>query len=362
MATPKYNKARGLWMIQAQKDGKKKRFYSAVKGPQGKKIVIEKYNAWIDSNGVDGVTVAKCVALYLDDIIARLGKGETYREAELYTRVYVIPALGNKKMNKLSLREWQSVINGAKPIKKDGASLSHKTLTHLRAVITALHKFAYINYYCEEWRGALYIPAGHSKGTREILQPCDIARLFEPCDLWYINAFRVMLLCGLRPGECYGLQADDVGNGVLYIRRAVNDDGQITSGKNKNARRVVPLPELASSLINDTIARNKAAHFNTPWIFCNGVGAPASQDTARKQWNELKASRGIPGTPYSLRHTFVSIVSSQTHLAEGTIKELIGHSESMDTFGTYKHTVSNEIESAAEIINLTFERLKTAEQ
>lgn len=74
------------------------------------------------------------------------------------------------------------------------------------------------------------------------------------------------------------------------------------------------------------------------------------------------AELGLPGSPYSLRHTFVSIVASQTQIPEGTIRELVGHSDSMDTFGTYKHTVDGELESAASIINLTFERLKTAEQ
>ena len=82
----------------------------------------------------------------------------------------------------------------------------------------------------------------------------------------------------------------------------------------------------------------------------------------RKHWNKLKAERNLPGTPYSLRHTFISIVSSQTHLAEGTIKELVGHSQTMDTFGTYKHAVDGELETAASVINLTFERLKNENQ
>ena len=82
-----------------------------------------------------------------------------------------------------------------------------------------------------------------------------------------------------------------------------------------------------------------------------------SQSTMRKQWERLKSEKELSGSLYSLRHTFVSIVSSQTHLAEGTIKDIVGHGE-FDTFGTYKHQVSGEIEQAADVINLTFERLK----
>ena len=362
MATPKWNKDRKLWIIQGQKNGIKKVFYSSVPGIKGKREVIDKYDEWVEVGGEKNLTVSKCVELYLIDIEARLGRRDTYREAEIYTRLYVLPELGKAKMNKLTLRDWQAIINDARPQNGRIKSLSHKTLTHLRAVIVGLHKFAYNNYYCDDWRGSLYIPQGHVKGEREILQPDDIKRLFEPSDYFYHPAFLVMLLCGLRPGEAYGIQTGDIRGGVLTIRRAVNDKGEITEGKNKNARRTVPLPALARQIIEETIERNRQAGFNTAWVFCNGAGGKPYPDTARQHWDKLKAERNLPGSPNSLRHTFVSIVSSQTHLAEGTIKELVGHSDSMDTFGVYKHSVRNELEEAADIINLTFERLKAAEE
>ena len=363
MATPSYNKKRGLWILQAQHNGIKKTFYSSTPGQRGKREVLSLYDDWLTFGGIDRrVTVEKCVALYLEDIENRLGRRDSYRKTDIYTRLYVLPALGRCKMYNLTIRDWQAVINNARPKKDPARSLSYKTLTHLRAVIVGLHNFAYNNYFCDAWRGSLYIPQGHKRGEREILQPADISRLFEESDLWYWPAFKVMLLCGLRPGECLGLQEKDIKGGVLFIRRAINDDGQITEGKNQNARRIIPLPSLAALIVEQTIARNHAAGFDTPWVFCNGSGGPACQDSVRKQWNKLKAERDLPGTLYSLRHTFVSIVSSQTHLAEGTIRQLVGHSQSMDTFGTYKHAVAGELENAANVINLTFERLRVSEQ
>lgn len=362
MATPKWSKSKRLWIIQGQRNGIKKSFYSSTPGNKGKREVLDKYDAWAEFGSVQNMTVARCVDLYLEDIAARLGKGITYKTAEQYCRLYVLPALGRCKMNKLTLRDWQALLNNATPQNGHVATFSRKTLQNFRGVLSGLHKFAYVNYYCEAWRGSLYIPQGHPKTERAILQPRDIAKLFEPSDLWYAPAFQIMLLCGLRPGECLGIQENDVRGSVLMISRAVNDDGEITEGKNKNARRAVPLPPLAFEIIENTIARNHAAGFDTPWVFPNGAGDKPSQNTLRKHWKKLQEERGIPGTPYSLRHTFVSIVSSQTHLAEGTIKTLVGHSDNMDTFGTYKHTVAGELEQAAEVINLTFERLKTAEQ
>lgn len=363
MATPRWNNTKRLWIIQGQHNGIKKSFYSSTPGLKGKREVMDKYDDWVEFGGVSSITVEKCVELYLADIEARLGRRDTWKTAEQYARLYVLPALGKAKMNKLTLRDWQALINSVRPKSGHVMSLSRKTLLNMRGVLVGLHKFAYVNYYCDEWRGSLYIPQGHQKGEREILQPSDIARLFEPSPLWYHPAFLTMLLCGLRPSECLGLQESDLGDGVLYIRRAITDDGDISEGKTKNARRVIPLPPLAESIIRETITRNHEANFGTEWIFCGYNGEQANQNTMRKHWNKLKAERDLPGTPYSLRHTFISIVSSQTHLAEGTIRELVGHSVAgMDTFGTYKHTVKGELETAASVINLTFERLKNQTQ
>ena len=359
MATPKWNKERKMWILQAKKNGIRKSFYSSVSGLKGKKEVLAKYDDWMDFGGIENITVAKCLELYLRDIESRLGRKTSYIRTESYSRLYILPTLSKAKMNKLSVRDWQAILNEARPHKQGVKSLSKKTLCNLREVINGLHKFAYNNYFCDAWRGELYIPNGHQTHEREILQPNEIAKLFESSDYWYCNAFKVMLLLGLRPSECLGLKTADLGDRVVYIRRGVNTRGEIVDGgKNKNAKRVIPLPKLAEEIIRETIERNEKANFNTEWIFCNGSGGMPSQSTMRKQWNRLKAEKGLVGSPYSLRHTFVSIVSSQTHLAEGTIKELVGHSESFDSFGTYKHQVKGELETAAEVINLTFERLK----
>lgn len=360
MATARWNKKRGLWIVQGQNNGIKKTFYSSIPGARGRRAVMADYEKWLEFGDSNNITVECCVSLYLEDIEARLGRRDTWIKTEKYSRLYILPTLGNCKMNKLTLRDWQSVINNARPQKAYVSALSNKTLQHLRGVCVGLHRFAYVNYYCDDWRGSLYIPTGHKKGVRQILQPADIARVFEPSDLWYINAFRVMLLCGLRPGECIGLQERDIKDGVLMIRRSINEAGEITEGKTKNARRDVPLPPMAARLLEETIRRNHQAGFGTPWVFCNYYGGASAQHQVRHDWKKLKAERGIPGTLYSLRHTFVSIVSSQTHLAEGTIRELVGHAQSMDTFGTYKHAVKGELASAADVINLTFERLRDA--
>ena len=87
MATPTYNKKRGLWVLKGQKNGIRKTFYSSQSGQRGKREVLDKYDEWISFGGSSSVTVARCVELYLEDIKSRLGKKDTFRETEIYTRL-----------------------------------------------------------------------------------------------------------------------------------------------------------------------------------------------------------------------------------------------------------------------------------
>jgi integrase len=161
-----------------------------------------------------------------------------------------------------------------------------------------------------------------------------------------------MCITGLRPSECLGLQTSDVETDCIRIKRAVNSRNYITDGKNKNARRTVPIGKTAKAILEEVIKRNEDYKLHTEWIFCSPDGSVGNQCTMRNQWARLKLERNLPGTLYSFRHTFVSLMKDQ--LSESAIKEYIGHSESMDTYGTYGHEMDGEHKKTAEIIDLTF--------
>ena len=201
-------------------------------------------------------------------------------------------------------------------------------------------------------RGDLYIPKGHSKKEKEFLNKDDVRRLLEPSDLWYHPLFCFLLLTGMRPGEALGLKASEIFQDKIIIRRAINAKGQITEGKNENAKRMVPIGTLASSILRKTIQRNEDMNLRTDWIFCSPDGSQGNQSSMRNHWLALKKERDLPGSVYSLRHTFITMMKNI--LPEQTIKDIVGHSVSMDTFGTYGHIIDGEQKRAADIIDLTF--------
>ena len=338
------------WRIQVRHEGRRLSFSSSVPGVKGRRECRAKYERWYYDEGSGDKTVGRVASEYLDDLRARCGEhAGGYDQAACYLRLYVLPFVSAKKMNKMSLRDWQRLINEARGEKRP---LSEKTLKNLRAIINALIKFGYEDFQNDLPRGSLYIPKGHAKNEKEVLDRDDVRRLLQPSPLWYHPAFCLGVMTGLRPGELLGIQVDDIQKDRIYIRRAVNARGYITDGKNKNARRMVPIGELASAIIRQTIKRNEDANLRTPWLFCAADGSQGSQSGLRKHWTILKNERDLPGTVYSLRHSFISLMKLSS-MPEAILKDIVGHSAAMDTFGTYGHILSDEARQAAEIIDLS---------
>lgn len=348
MPTPKWDGRR--WRIQVRKDGRRFSFSSSVQGAKGRRECQQKYDSWYFGEATGSKTVERVASEYLEDLKARCGEtSPAVLQNECYIRLYILPRCSNRKICKMTLRDWQSVINEATGRNKP---LSDKTLKNLRGMIMGIIKFGYEDYQCEMPRGKLYIPKGHSKKEKEILQKDEVRRLFEPSPLWYHPLFCFLALTGVRPGEALGLQRGDVQGDRVLIRRSINAKGHITDGKNENSRRMIPLGKLAKAIIDDTIARNDAHNLRTEWIFCSPDGSQGNQSTMRNHWLELKKERGLSGTVYSLRHTFVSMMKNV--MPEQMVKDIVGHGVHMSTFETYGHILEGESAQAAEIIDLTF--------
>lgn len=349
MVTPRWEGNR--WRIQVRKDGKRYSFSSSVPGIKGRKEVQQKYEAWYYGEASGEKTVNQICKEYLLDIKSRRGEDcEAFRQYDKYIRLYILPKCNNKKICKMSTRDWQKILNEAHGEKKP---LSEKTLKNLRGVIMGIIKYAYQDYQINEMpRTSLYIPVGHSKKEKEILQADEIKRLLEPSDLWYYPLFVFLLVVGCRPGEALALKLEDLEENRIIIRRSINAIGQITEGKNENARRMIPISTVARNILNDTIERNKKYNLHTDWIFCSPDGSQGSQSTMRNHWLALKKERNISGTVYSLRHTFISYMKNV--MPEQMIKDIVGHSVSFSTFTTYGHLVKTDEKKAADIIDLTF--------
>ena len=149
--------------------------------------------------------------------------------------------------------------------------------------------------------------------------------------------------------EMLGLEWADWHGDRLELRRAINCYGETTTGKNDNARRVVYLSSLARQVLEDQyrITGPKGS------VFCI-----SNLQHYHSRWKRYCKVNGLPDiAPYEIRHTFVSISDA---LPEAQMKKLVGHSQSMDTYGVYGHEVQGEGEEISRNLDAIFSKILSA--
>lgn len=319
------------WRIKIQRDGKQRCFYSSTKGKRGKAEAENKADAWLrEEVELKDAYFEELTASYLSHI--RVANGTAHKSREEATIRLYLPWNG-RKVSSLRILDYQEAIDRCVEGRKK--PLSARTCSHIRSTINALYIHARKAGIKMVEPIGLTIPTGATKGKRRILQPEDVQKLMEADGC---SVFRFILLTGLRPGEVCGLRKSDLVGNVLTINRARNAAGEITTGKNENARRTIILPEQALE--------------NLDWL----SDKPLSEKQLYKVWRRTCEKLGIQYVSlYELRHTMISVVKDTLPLP--MLKQVVGHSGSMDTLGTYGHEIDGEKQAAAAIINEAFQTL-----
>lgn len=157
--------------------------------------------------------------------------------------------------------------------------------------------------------------------------------------------FRLLAGTGLRLGEAFGLQWEDVdlAGGLLWIHKTVTNG---TAGPVKTHRSNRPV-DLAPGLVNvllqwdaDTKARALATGKpRPPWVFPGARGGAAYHSPIEDDCKAILRHAGLPAhfTPHALRHTYASLL-----LADGEspvyVQEQLGHSSialTVDLYGRW---------------------------
>lgn len=329
------------WQLKVQSNGIRKTFVCATPGRAGKAEVHRKADDWLSSQLVDSDAPISTV---WNRWAATLTSKDAIKKADIFWRHYVSAACGKKRMSDITEGLIQSIIDGAA-----AKGLAWKSISNIRATVSAFIKWSRKNKYTDIVMDDIGIPKTAKKGKKKILQPDDLIKMWNAPEALYSNLYKADVVIGFRPGEAIGLQWSDIVGNRLHIQRAINDDGEITNGKNENADRWVWLGEYELQIFDDQREALKRRHVISPWIFPQPNGQHATQRAVRRGWKRFAETAGItPGvTPYGLRHTFVSI---NNEMPEGIKQRRIGHASNMDTEGVYGHSVAGEQEQAAAFV------------
>lgn len=358
--TAKWDEKTKRWKIYVQKDNVRKTFYSSIKGKEGQREANAKADNWLENNIIDTNLKIKIAAeKYMSELRITTSKGHWY-QYEYYFKKWIIPKIGNARVEKISEQQLQEIINAA-----FAGGLSKKSLGNIRSCIKSFMKFCRKSKYTTLFVEDLKIPKNAPVKEKNILNPDEINILFSKdntilngkaeYDL-YVNAYRFQVLTGLRPGELIGLMKTDIKGNTVFLQRAINVNGEITGGKNENARRQFDLTEAAANVLQEQFKILSEKEIISDFVFPDKYGDPIKERTYRDRWTKYREYNGIktPVTPYELRHTFVSIVKA---LPEGHLKQLVGHSKDMDTYGVYSHEFGNDRAAAAAMVQDIFNKI-----
>lgn len=348
------------WQIKVQKDGIRKTFYSSKPGRDGQRECNAKADAWLDEGIVNTrVKVSDMAGKHMEQLRMTTSKSH-WLQQEGYYNNWILPKIGKIKIENLSEQYLQSVINDAY---KHG--LAKKTLMNIKALMMAFLKFCRASRVTTLFVEGLFVPKGAQVKEKRILQPEDIRLLFshdttvdhknvivEP----FIYAFRFEVLTGLRPGEIIGLKWSDIQDGVVYLSRSINVLREVTKGKNENARRSFGLNLITNTILEQQKQLLQESGITSEYVFPGLFGEAGNQSTYYKHWCRYRDYTGIAAksSPYELRHTFVSIVKG---MPEGYLKQMVGHSKDMDTYGIYSHEVDCDIEDSAQMVQDIFNKI-----
>jgi len=351
------------WQVKVQVDGQRKTFVSSKKNsqPNNKKGKIEaekKADAWLEDRTADEkIRVEKAFAKFIASL-KMTGTRDYYRKYEEYGRNWINPIIGTKRVRSLTKNDLQNVINNA----FQKGHLAAKTLSNIRACLIAFINYCRNDNLTTFHPEKLTIPATAKRSEKTIVDPNDLKVLFTSSkstfkgkiiDDPYINAYRFAVLTGIRPGELIALRRRDIKGNKVTIMQSINDSGELTQGKNENARRVFKLGELALLVLLDQNDLLKKLNIDSEYVFPARDGDHMSQKQFRSAWKRYCDANNFTKyvTPYELRHTFVSI-NDEMPLA--LKKMVVGHSKSMDTEGVYGHRKQGDMDRAAVYIDAAF--------
>jgi integrase len=228
------------------------------------------------------------------------------------------------------------------------STLSHLSPSTINCGLRTLRRSLYL---AAEWGTAERRPKiTLAKGERQrerVLTDAEIDRYLKACEQPWKDCATIMLGTGMRPGEVFTLRWESI---------LLNDDRtglvQVTRGKSKAARRVLPtLPLVYDPLRSRWTVQNEPAE---GWVFPSGSECGHFEGSTAKGFHARalrKANENLGDTdpelkrfePYVLRHTAL------TRLGENcdafTLARIAGHS-SITITQRYVHPQADAIERA----------------
>lgn len=256
----------------------------------------------------------------------------TYKK---YLTQYIIPDLGQKKVDEIAPTDVQAMLDKHK-------KLSAKTLKEMKSVLSQILKYAMSDELITKSPCSnidLEIPS--VKCTIREALPKDayhdiISHLpdLHPMDRRF---FALCLFTAMRRGEVLGLRWEDIHDGKIFVQRNVThpqrNQPEITTPKTKAGIRSIPLIRPLEEILSPF---GKAG-------YVIGGNKPYTLSAYRAMWKRITETIDMHGaTPHVLRHSYLTYAVGVTTDFK-TIQGISGHADLFTLLNRYAHPQDDKV-------------------
>lgn len=287
----------------------------------------------------------------------------------IYIKKYIVPAIGAKAVDKLTMDDLEALYADMEAKGKSGS-----TQRQAHSIIRAALKHAV-------WRGhvgrnvaALIKPPQRAKPATTTMSEADVKAVHKALVGDRFQArWHLSLDLGLRPGEAIALEWKHVNFSENTIRveqeilQIVGKGAQLEKmTKTTSGQRTIAVPPRIMAMLKATREQQlidmaaKGDEWKTwepdgephSWCFTRADGSPVRPTADGKMWKALLEKAGVPHTRrYTARHTAASMALS-AGADVVSVADMMGHSSPALTLSVYTHAVEERKRALADLIEL----------
>ncbi|MCW2744044.1 MAG: Tyrosine recombinase XerC-like [Mycobacterium sp.] len=292
-------------------------------------------------------------------------KPSTWASYDEYIRAYVVPVLGEARLQELSAPRLMALYRHLMErgrVKRSGG-LSPKTVRNVHVI---LHKAL---ADATAWRYVVENVAVHAQPPRlsrpvpAFWTPEQLRRfLVGARDDRFFGLFLLATTTGMRRGELCGLRWSDVdlnaGTAAISATRVVVDGrSEGSDGKTARSRRLLALDPVSVEALRvrwRQQAEERAffgeAYQDSGLVFAWEDGRSVHPDVLRQRFNRLATRLGLPAIRlHDLRHSYASAALAAGVPAK-VVSERLGHASVAFTLAQYTHLVPGLDRQAANVV------------
>jgi integrase len=330
------------WILRTRQGGRPQRIALGDASAIAAEIARQRAHALLSGSSLPAelvrppaMSLKKFAELYLERKL-KDWRPSTRRTHQSYLANQLLPALGHRPLDRISVpevAEWFHTYSRTRP---GGANRAVAVLSDLfsRAIEWGLLPQDHSN-------PCFAIRRNRNRVRGQMLNRDALARLGAALDKYAlirpdaVDAIRLLLLTGARPGEIFGLQWQEVEGGRIVLSQA------------KRGPRSIQLGKSAAQILNARRRHRATSRFVFPHrtLPDHPMSLPAATT-----WRVLKREAILPATLrlHDLRHNFAShaLLSGESLLVAGS---LLGHSRPAMT-ARYTHLTDDCLLNAAQRI------------